>query len=88
MRAGSRDALSTVAEQAMSRALEQVANSRAEFSTDIGPALRALRQAVDDLTLAEVQRARERRGNSWTEVGTGLGMTRQGAKRKFGDRVA
>ena len=38
-------------------------------------------------TLDAVRHARERRGNSWTEVGAGLGMTRQGAQRKYGDRV-
>lgn len=82
------DDLSTVAEQAMRRALDACSNGRAEFSSEIGPALLELRRVVDALTLAEVRYARERRGNSWTEIGAGLSMTRQGAKRKYGDRVA
>lgn len=80
-------ALSRFAEQAMSRALSACDNSRAEFSSEIGPALVALRQAVEALELAEVRYARERRGDSWTSIGAGLRMTRQGAKRKYGDRV-
>lgn len=70
------------------RAMEVCGNPRAEFSSEIGPALRELRRVVETLTLDAVRHARERRGNSWTEIGAGLGMTRQGAQRKFGDRVA
>lgn len=81
-------AVGRVAEQAMSRALTACANTRAEFSSEIGPALVELRRAVEALELAEVQYARERRGDSWTSIGAGLRMTRQGAKRKYGDRVA
>lgn len=75
-------------EAALSRVLEVCDNPRAEFSSEIGPALRELRRVMDTLTLEAVRHAREQRGNSWTEVGRGLGMTRQGAQRKYGERVA
>jgi hypothetical protein len=75
-------------ELALHRALEVCQNSRAEFSTDVGPALRELRRVVDTLTLEAVRHARERRDNSWVEIGAGLGVTRQGAKKKYGNVVA
>lgn len=75
-------------ELALHRALEVCQNSRAVFSTDIGPALQELRRVVDTLTLEAVRHARERRGNSWVEIGAGLGVTRQGAQKEYGNVVA
>jgi hypothetical protein len=74
-------------ELALQRALEVCDNPRSEFSTDVGPALRELRRVVDTLTLNAVRHARERRRNSWVEIGAGLGVTRQGAQKRYGDVV-
>lgn len=80
--------LNVLTEQALLAALEARRNPRAEFSSDVGPALRTLRLLVEEMTLDSVRHARESRGNSWIEIATGLRMTRQGATRKYGDRVA
>ncbi len=75
-------------ELALHRALEVCQNSQGGVQHRHRSALQELRRLVDTLTLEAVRHARERRGNSWVEIGAGLGVTRQGAQKKYGNVVA
>ena len=49
--------------------------------------LGALRQEIDDATLAAVREAR-RQGSTWSEIGTMLGVTKQAAQQRFAPMLA
>lgn len=66
------------------RALELYEHPGVNSDIDvIGPALRAARRELDDLTRLAVARALERK-EPWSRIGPALGVTRQAAQQKYG----
>lgn len=67
---------------AYNHALEMY-RDRAEF-TSLAPVLLQARADLDELIARSVQRAAGR--ETWETIGRALGMTRQGARKKYGPR--